>query len=383
VRRRSQGNEQAAPASEDATAGAPLPEFITRDQVPQTVASRVREAVAKAKAASAEAQSRLERSRRERPLIDMGMETIDRDNSAGGGLLAGALAFRLFLAALPLVLVLVSLLGFLFDLDPDADETVESIGIGTAAARSVASSAEMAREGRWVTFAVGFFALVLALRTLVKSMRLVHVLAWRLPLARMRGMAKAVVVALAVIVAMLVVAGGTTWLRNRTPGGGVTLSVLLVLVWSVLWTGIELLLPRAPDTPWFVVLPGGVLLGIGTQVLHALTVFYFAGRVSEMSDTYGPLGAAVVALLWFYFFGRVFVYAAMLNATIWERYQRNDAMLPGGWGEWVTEKVEQVLRISPAQLGRTQTRPARVAVPEDERDGVGDGVDGRERQSDG
>lgn len=332
------------------TEGAPLPEFVTRDQIPQTIPGRVREAVTRAKDASEEARTRLERSRRERPLIDLGMETIDRDNGAGGGLLAGALAFRLFLAALPLMLVLVSLLGFLFDLDADADETVESMGIGKAAARSVASSAEMAREGRWVTFAVGFVALVVALRTLVKSMRLVHVLAWRLPLTRMRSVAKAVGVALVVIVAMLVVAGVTTWLRNRTPGGGVTLSLLLVVVWSVLWTAIELLLPRAPDTPWFVVVPGGVLMGVGTQVLHALTVFYFAGRVSDMSDTYGPLGAAVVALLWFYFVGRMFVYAAMLNATVWERYQRNDAMLPGGWGEWVTEKAERLLRIAPAAV---------------------------------
>lgn len=323
---------------------------MSRDDVPQGTASRVREAVAKAKVASEEARTRLERSRRERPLIDIGMETIDRDNGVGGGLLAGALAFRLFLTALPLVLVLVSLLGFLFDLDPNASETVESVGLGTAAVRSVASSAEMAREGRWLTFLVGFFALVVALRTLVKSMRLVHVLAWRLPLSRMRSLVKAIAVSLLVIAAMLLVAAATTWLRNRTPGGGFTLSLLLVVVWSVVWTGIELCFPRAPDAPWFVVLPGGVLLGIGTQVLHALTVFYFAGRVSDMSDTYGPLGAAVVALLWFYFVGRVFVYASMLNATVWERYSRGDAMLPGAWGEWVTEKTERLLRIAPAAL---------------------------------
>lgn len=349
MRRRGKGTDRAAQA---AAPDRPLPEFISRDEVPQTIAGRVREAVTRAKEASEEARTRLERSRVERPLIDLGMETIDRDQSVGGGLLAGALAFRLFLAALPLVLVLVSLLGFLFDLDPHVDDRAESIGLGTAAARSVASSAEMARQGRWITFLVGFFALVVALRTLVKSMRLVHVLAWRLPLSRMRNIVKAVVVALLVIVGMLILAGVTTWLRNRTPGGGVTLSLLLAVLWSFLWTGIELLLPRAPGTPWFVVVPGGVLLGIGTQVLHALTIFYFAGRVSDMSNTYGPLGAAVVALLWFYFVGRVFVYAAMLNATVWERYQRNDAMLPGGWGEWVTARVERVLRIAPGGAGR-------------------------------
>lgn len=352
-----QSHAEPLPPDDASDPGRQLPEFVDREQVPQTTAGRVREAVTKAKAASEDARTRLERSRVERPLIDITLETVDRDNSAGGGLLAGALAFRLFLTALPLVLVLVSLLGFLFDLDPSAPgDTVENIGIGTAAARSVASSAEMARQGRWLTFAVGFFALVVALRTLIKSMRLVHVLAWRLPLTKLRNIVRAVVVALGVIVAMLLVAGATTWLRNRTPGGGVTLSLILVVLWTVVWTGIELLLPRADDTPWFVVVPGGVLLGVGTQVLHAATVFYFAGKVSSMSDTYGPLGAAVVALLWFYFFGRVFVYAAMLNATVWERYQRGDAMLPGGWGEWVTEKAEHLLRLTPGGPGAGRSR---------------------------
>ena len=326
----------------------PSPEFVTQDQVPQTTASRVREAVARAKTASDEAMTRLERSRRERPIVDIAMETVDRDNSVGGGLLAGALAFRLFLTALPLVLVLVSMLGFLFDLNPRAPgESVESVGIGTAAARSVANSAEMARQGRWITFAVGFSALVVALRTLIKAMRLVQVLAWRLPLGRQRKIVRAVGISFGVIVVMLLVAACSTWLRNRTPGGGFTLSFVLAALWIIVWTGVQLLLPRAPDTPWFVVLPGSVLMGIGTQVLHGFTIFYFAGRVSSMSDTYGPLGAAAVALLWFYVVGRVFVYAAMLNATIWERYQRGDPVLPGRWGEWVTDQVERALKISP------------------------------------
>ena len=65
-------------------------------------------------------------------------------------------------------------------------------------------------------------------------------------------------------------------------------------------------------------LPGAVLVGIGLQALHAITVFYFAGRVSRMSETYGPLGVAIVALLWLY----LMVSAAVINATLWDRHQR-------------------------------------------------------------
>ncbi|MCB1269630.1 MAG: hypothetical protein KDB19_16030, partial [Microthrixaceae bacterium] len=54
----------------------------------------------------------------------------------------------------------------------------------------------------------------------------------------------------------------------------------------------------------------------------AVTVFYFAGRVSRMSETYGPLGVAIVALLWLYLIGRLMVSAAVINATLWDRHQR-------------------------------------------------------------
>ena len=60
-------------------------------------------------------------------------------------------------------------------------------------------------------------------------------------------------------------------------------------------------------------------MAVGTLGLHALTVFYAAGRVSKASQTYGALGVALVTLGWLYLVARLIVGSAMLNATLWER----------------------------------------------------------------
>ena len=56
-------------------------------------------------------RSRVEAARANHASIDLGFDIIERDSSIGGGLLAGALAYRLFVLLLPTALLLVSGLG--------------------------------------------------------------------------------------------------------------------------------------------------------------------------------------------------------------------------------------------------------------------------------
>src|SRR5262249_44686021 len=56
-------------------------------------------------------RSRVEAARAEHASIDLGFALVERDSAIGGGLLAGALAYRLFVLLLPTALLLVSGLG--------------------------------------------------------------------------------------------------------------------------------------------------------------------------------------------------------------------------------------------------------------------------------
>ena len=112
------------------------------------------------------------------------------------------------------------------------------------------------------------------------------------------------------------------------PGTGLTAAIILGVFWTLVWLWSSDCSPpgRGPVVPpraraHFVV-------GIGTQCLHAFTVFYLAGRIERMSSTYGPLGIATVMMLWLFIVGRLIVGAAMLNATIHDRHRRGAALWP-------------------------------------------------------
>src|SRR5205085_1166203 len=66
-------------------------------------------------------------------------------------------------------------------------------------------------------------------------------------------------------------------------------------------------------------LPGGVLVGVGAQVLHMVSVYYLGSKITSASEMYGSLGAAAAIIAWLYLIGRLFVASAMLDATMWER----------------------------------------------------------------
>lgn len=181
---------------------------------------------------------------------------------------------------------------------------------------------QTAARGRWITLAIGLGATVMAIRTLIKSLRIVHNLAWGTNRKVSVNQPKSLAAGLGILVVVVVYAIGSQWIRAHTPGGGVMISFVMGMGGAGVWMLAQLTLPHAPEATWIDLVPGAVLVGVGLQAVHAFTIFYLAGRMSRMSETYGPLGVAIVALLWLYLLGRLMVSAAVINATLWERRSR-------------------------------------------------------------
>ena len=279
---------------------------------------RVRRRANQAKDLAEEWRQRVEAERPRQPIIDTAYETYERDGSTGGSLLAGAIAFRLFLVLIPWTLVQLAILGFLQSASSGSPEDLaEELELSGSASGVFTTAAEFAVESRWTALAVGLFALVIALRSLVKAFRITHSLAWGVPLVRPRlGVLMQLVASVGLLFAVTAAAAVTGWLREWIPGAGLTASIVLMVFWTLVALAIEVMLPRDRTSPWYSVIPGAVLIGIATQCLHAFTVFYLAGRIERMSSTYGPLGVATVMMLWLFILARTFVVAAMINATI-------------------------------------------------------------------
>lgn len=266
------------------------------------------------------AQSRAEKARTTSSAVDALWSFGSNDRLLGGSLLAGALAYRLFLWLLPLALVMAAGLGFIGAADREApEELAGDLGLTAYVSSSVADAADQARGGRWALLVIGLVALAISSAAGAKTVRAIHARAWDMPLSAAKGSATAVAgfVGFSVLGVGITLAGG--WARDRSPGLGVTVRLVTVLAFAALWLAASTRLPRRRGVPWTALVPGAVLFGVGAQLLHLVTVFYLADKLQSSSELYGALGGAAAVLLWLFLIGRLVVGSAVLNATLWER----------------------------------------------------------------
>src|SRR4051794_14134223 len=95
--------------------------------------------------------ARAEAARSRHPIIDVGYRLVERDSSIGGGLLAGALAYRLFVLLLPTALLCVAGLGLYADAaDKSTSEAAREAGLHGLIASQVASTSSSG--ARWLVF---------------------------------------------------------------------------------------------------------------------------------------------------------------------------------------------------------------------------------------
>jgi uncharacterized BrkB/YihY/UPF0761 family membrane protein len=251
--------------------------------------------------------------------LDTAFTVMDRDTKAAGSLLAGAIAYRLFLWLLPAALVAYAGLGFAAASDPStAVDAAHAAGIRQLAEETITKAAEDAQRSRWVALLIGIVLLYMASSHLLKALRASSFIAWQTPVTRGRITPKATLTVLVFGSATAAVAAGGAALRHR--GAPLSLLALLVgvVVWAAVWWLASLLLPHG-QAGAFHLLPGALLFGVGMQVLYIATVVYFSRKIASASELYGALGAGATVLLWLFLFARLLIAAAVLNAVLWER----------------------------------------------------------------
>lgn len=252
-------------------------------------------------------------SRSKHRTVDLALSISENDIATAGSLMAGALAFRLFLWTLPAALTIVGILGF----NPDsAGDEARNIGLGSLTASTIEHAAAQAQRSRWVLIVVGVVLLLKVSRTLAKTVIVATAFTWRVPNRRARRGFRPALVTLGVIVLSVVVDLFAGWLRKNTPGIGLLATLLIIIVSTALWWGVSRWLPHRPDIPWWGLLPGALLVGIGTQVLQLVTIYYLSPKISSASNLYGSLGTAATLLLWAYLIARLVLASAVLNVTV-------------------------------------------------------------------
>ncbi len=255
-------------------------------------------------------------------MVDAGFLVQDLDARVGGGILAGALAFRLFLFMVPFVYVVFTILAVASRaMGHDPAQLARNAGITGILASAVVKVGD---QSAWAQVALVLGAVVTMFITagsLMKALYVVHWLIWRVHRVMPTGLVpRLAVIGCAVAVSAFGIAVND--LRSSSGIPGAVVAVLVITAFSfAAWWWVSWKLPHAP-APARAFVPGALLMAIGADVLHLLTVYWIGHLVARKTSTYGAVGIALAVLLWVYILGRIMVGSAGLNAALW--YRRED-----------------------------------------------------------
>lgn len=264
-------------------------------------------------------QVRLRDRRATSPVLDVMFGSAEIHRRAGGGLLAGAIAFRFFLFIVPCVFVVVMVLGIGVDLaDTDARHAAREAGIVGLVATAIQAGADATPKAQWVTLVIALIALAFGALNLLRAMLLAHGLIWQVPVRRPRSWARASLLLIATIVGALGVLGLVDRLRELSLIGWLIGLVVYIVIPAGLWLVCSMRwLPTADGATWRELWPGALIFGVGTELLQVVTVVWVARSLEAKSQTYGAIGAALTILVWAYLLGRLVTTAAAVNAALW------------------------------------------------------------------
>jgi uncharacterized BrkB/YihY/UPF0761 family membrane protein len=292
----------------------------------------------------------VEQARGRSAALDATFETIERDSRIGGGMLAGALSYRLFVFALPLSFFLIAGLGLVAEaLGVQPNVVVNSVGFAGTVTREIESSAKEASN--WWVALTSFFVLVYVTRVLLRAVAIVHALAWEGSAAAVKVTSRQLAIFGAALFAQLALVSGVGAVGHQTEAGALAAGVALLAALAGLWLVLSLQLPHS-DARWTELIPGSLFYAVGIVAVQLFNIAVLDELLKSKSSTYGALGIAAALLLGFFLMGRVIVGAAALNATLHERRSRSRTA--------TADPVEEVVKSArdriPAHLGEASTR---------------------------
>jgi uncharacterized BrkB/YihY/UPF0761 family membrane protein len=281
---------------------------------------RLQSVASRASQTRGDATERLDRLRSEHELVQAAFEAGDLDRRRAGSLLAGGIAFRLFLWLLPAGLFFAGVVGLVRPSgSAQPDHVARTLGLGASVAAIVRQATRESQEGSGFLLVVGIGLTLYMSISLIRSLRVAFVLAWEEPFGRRPHLLRDGAILSVGLMSMFLVESGVAYLKHRVGvGASLLLSLVPLLIGGGLSVGVALLLPHG-TAGWRALVPGAAMFALGVGALHLATVFYFAPRLTRAPALYGSLGTAATLLAWLYLIARIVVASAFLNATLWRR----------------------------------------------------------------
>ena len=241
-----------------------------------------------------------------------------RYGELNGNYLASSVTLSAFLSLFPLLLFAIAILGFFSAGDPSlAASVVDKLGLTGDAANGITTAIATAEKSRKAASVIGVagllwsgLGLIAAFQYAINAAWQVTGRGWRDKLTGVMWLAGATLLFLTSFATSAVIRWLPGFLAPLTTLAGLSVNFAL---W--LWT-FKILATR--EVGWKALVPGAVVGALGFEVLKAVGAFYVPGAVASASALYGTLGVVFATLAWLLFFGRLVVYAAVVNVVRWE-----------------------------------------------------------------
>jgi len=261
-------------------------------------------------------QGRADEARARHSSVDLGFSIVERDSSIGGGLLAGALAYRMFVLLLPTSLLLVSGLGlYAGAADQSPATAARRAGLHGVIGSEVAQTA--VGRARWLVFILMIPAVLYALVTLYRALAKIYAIIWLGSGKGTRVTPAGVAVLAGAMVVQIASFEIVRWIRRGIELGDLAALLVYVVLIGGAWLAVSLWLPHG-TARWPALLPGAALFGSGLLLVTVFNVYVTTRLVEGRANTYGALGIATALLFSLVLVGRLIVVSAELNASLSE-----------------------------------------------------------------
>ncbi|MGH9247022.1 MAG: YihY/virulence factor BrkB family protein [Acidimicrobiales bacterium] len=243
-----------------------------------------------------------------------------RFGEVGGGPLAASITLAAFTSIFPLVLVGISVVGYLSVGRADfVDTVIEQLGLAEDEnmAELFTKAINAAADSRQATSIIGLAGFLWAGLGVVGALSHALNSVWQV---KGRGMKDRLFGVIWLVGTFILILSGlaVSALASLLPGpawiGAVPAGIFLYT--SLFWFMFRVI-GNAP-VGWRRLLPGALAAGIGFQLLNTASGLLIP-RLLAGSAIYGSIGAVFAILAWLFFFGRLIVYSAILNVVRYER----------------------------------------------------------------
>jgi YihY family inner membrane protein len=251
------------------------------------------------------------------------------------GQLAALISYYAFVSLFPLLLVLVTVLGFVLQGDPDEQQRILNGTLGQFPILSDQLKLH-SLKGSGVALAIGLIGALLAGIGITNATQNAFNRVWDVPFkhrpdflrTRLRGLRM-----LAILGSLAILSTVAAGFVGAASHGAVAVLAGVVLAFAlnlaVFMIAFKLL--TAIDLSWRVLLPGVVVAAVFWQLLQHLGGFYIDHLLKRTTPLYGVFALVLGLLAWLYIGAQLTIFAAEINVVkarrLWPRSFFSDELL--------------------------------------------------------